>query len=154
MKKILIIFSLIAVFILGAFNINEVLVESVNASLNYSETFKWYPGQTADTIGVGDSVWEYKIRKKSNLELMPYTYLAIDSTGGTFDTITVTLESKVFEQESYTIRESASWELGSDTVIILISDTAHISEFWKIKIIGDDDTFKAAITQLNFKFVQ
>ena len=154
MKKFLIIFSLICVLIFGAFTINETLVEPVNASLNYSESFKWYPGQTADTIGVGDSIWEYLIRKKSNYEITPYTYLALDSTGGTFDTITVTLESKAFEQESYTIRESASWELGSDTVIILVSDTAHISEYWKIKIIGDDDTFKAKITQLNFKFVR
>lgn len=154
MKKSLIIFSLIAVFILGAFNINSVLTESVNASLNYSETFKWYPGQTRDTIGIGDSIWEYKIRKKSNLELIPYIYLAIDSTGGTFDTVNVTLESKVFEQESYTVRETVAWNLGSDTIIILVSDTSHISEYWKIKVAGTDDTFKAAITQLNIKFVQ
>lgn len=130
------------------------MTESVNASLKYSETFKWYPGQTSDTIGVGDSIWEYKIRKKSNLELIPYIYLAIDSTGGTANAVTITLESKVFEQEDYVVRETASWTLGKDTVISLVSDTSHISEYWKIKVIGADDTFKAKITQLNFKFVQ
>lgn len=128
--------------------------ESVNASLNYSESYNYYTGRNADTIGVGDSVFIYKVRKKSLKKLVPYMYVALDSTGGTSNIVTVTLESKVFPDEDYKIRETVDWHDGSDTTVVLVSDTAHISEYWQIKLSGADDTFKAKVTQLNFKFIE
>lgn len=128
--------------------------ESVNTTVGYDQSYYWYDGQTADTIGVGDSVYLFPVRKKSLSTVTPYVYLSLDSTGGTANIVTVTLESKVFEDEDYTIRETESWHNGSDTVIIMESDTAHISEYWRIKLAGADDTFKAKVTVLNFKFVQ
>ena len=52
-KRILIIFSLISVLLLGAFSVDQIMTESVDASLNYSESYKLYSGLTRDTIGVG-----------------------------------------------------------------------------------------------------
>ena len=153
-KRLVIIFSIISVMLLGAFSVNEMMTEPINASLSYSESYKLYSGVTSDTIGVGDSIWEFKIRKKSQYELTPYVYLDIDSVGGTSNSVTITLESKVFEQESYVIRETVTWKLGGDTALTLVSDTAHISEYWKVKMIGADDTFKAKILRLNAKFIQ
>jgi len=156
MKKILFIISVFCMLFAGvAYTVNETMVsETVDAYLNYTDTYKTYIGASSDTIGVGDSIWEFKYRKKSNLELIPYTYLSLDSTGGTSNSVTITLESKVFPDEDYKIRETINWTLGQDTALTLVSDTSHISEYWKIKIIGADDTFKAKVLVLNAKFIQ
>lgn len=164
MKKIILIISLFALFFAGAAYTYEeysqeeiyfgITTESVNTTVGYDQSYYWYNGQTADTIGAGDSVYVFPVRKKSLSTVTPYVYIAIDSTGGTANSVTVTLESKVFEDESYTPRESATWLNGSDTVIIFQSDTAHISEYWRVKLSGADDTFKAKVTVLNWKFAQ
>jgi hypothetical protein len=156
MKKLFYIISIILLSIAGlAYTVNEtVFSEPVNTTVGYDQSYYYYTGQAKDTIGVGDSVYTFPVRKKSLSTVLPYVYVAIDSTGGTFDTVTVQLQSKVFEDESYITRESATWNLGSDTIIVLQSDTSHISEYWRIRVACEDDTFKAKITSINFKFTQ
>ena len=156
MKKIVfLIFTLALLFAGAAYTINQTLmIEPVSTTVDYDESYVWYTGLAKDTIGVGDSVYTFAVRKKSLSTVMPYAYVSIDSTGGTANSVTVSLESKTFEQEDYTVRESATWTLGQDTAIVLISDTAHISEYWRIKLSGADDTFKAKILKLNLKFAQ
>jgi hypothetical protein len=158
MKKYILGFLILAVFIItAAYTVNKdqsIMTESVNGTLEYDNSYVWYTGVTRDTIGVGDSIWEYTIRKKSLSKLTPYVQLALDSVGGTKNNVTITLESKCFEAESYTPRETKTWKLGADTTLIIISDTAHISEFWKVKLKGANDIFKVKVTRLNLKFAQ
>lgn len=156
MKKILYTISLLFLLIAGvAYTVNETMfTEPVKTTVGYDESYFYYTGVSSDTIGVGDSVYVLPIRKKSLSTVTPYVYISIDSTGGTFDTVTVQLQSKVFEQENYVTRESVAWNLGSDTIIVLVSDTAHISEYWRVRVACEDDTFKAKILRVNFKFAQ
>jgi len=153
MKKIIIfIFAFVVLFAGAAYVGTDIMTEPVNTTLSYDQSYVWYTGLAKDTIGIGDSVYTFPVRKKSLSKVAPYAYISIDSTGGTANVVTVTLESKAFEDESYIVRETASWTLGGDTVIKLLSDTAHISEFWQVKLSGADDTFKAKILKLNLKF--
>lgn len=154
MKKYLIIFSILLAGVLSAFTLMQVMVEPVQTTVDYNESFVWYPGVTADTLGVGDSVWTYSVRKKSLAKIIPYVYIALDSVGGAKNNVTITLESKCFEQENYIPRETKIWKLGRDTVAVFQSDTAHISEFWRVKLKGANDIFKVKVTRLNLKFVQ
>jgi len=155
MKKFLTFLFLGLLLMVGAaYTVDNIMTEPVNSTINYDESFFYYSGLAKDTIGVGDSVYTFALRKKSLSKVTPYTYISLDSTGGTANVVTVTLESKVFEQENYTIRESKIWHDGGDTAIIFESDTAHISEYWRIKLSGANDTFKAKVLKLNFKFTQ
>ena len=164
MKKIILFLLVSFIFLAGvAYTVHEhqkymeemsISSEPVNTTVGYDQSYYYYTGQAKDTIGIGDSVYLFPVRKKSLSTVLPYIYIAIDSTGGTFDTVTVSLQSKVFEDESYITRESVAWNLGSDTVIVLQSDTSHVSEYWRIVVACEDDTFKAKITQVNFKFTQ
>ena len=154
MKKYLIIFSIILVGALSAFTISQILIEPVQSTVDYNESFVWYTGVTADTLGIGDSIWTYSVRKKSLEKIMPYVYIALDSVGGAKNNVVITLESKCFEQETYSIRETKTWKLGRDTTLIFQSDTAHISEFWRVKLKGANDIFKVKVIRLNLKFVQ
>jgi hypothetical protein len=154
MKKYFIILSILIVGALSAFTIVQTLAEPVQTTIDYSGSYVWYTGISSDTIGIHDSIWTYAVQKKSLSKLMPYVYIAIDSTGGTANQVTVTLESKVFEQENYIVRETKTWKLGRDTTLSFASDSAHISEFWRVKLKGANDIFKAKVTKLNLKFVQ
>ena len=154
MKKYLIIISIVLVGALSAFTITQVLTEAVQTTVDYNESYVWYNGVTADTLGVGDSIWTYSVRKKALSKITPYVYIALDSVGGTKNNVTITLESKCFEAENYIPRETKTWKLGRDTTLVFQSDTAHISEFWRVKLKGANDIFKVKVTKLNLKFVQ
>ena len=164
MKKIILFLLVSFIFLAGvAYTVHEhqkymeemsISSEPVNTTVGYDQSYYYYTGQAKDTIGIGDSVYLFPVRKKSLSTVLPYVYVAIDSTGGTANSVTVELQSKVFEDESYVTRESATWTEGSDTVIVLQSDTSHVSEYWQIKLTGADDTFKAKVTKVNFKFTQ
>lgn len=129
---------------------------SVNATLGYGTdvSYIYYNGQATDTIGIGDSTWTYVLRAKSKFKLQPEVYLSLDSTGGTANAVTINLYSKTFGPANYVLRETDTWFDGSDTTLIMSSDSSHISEFWKVELIGTDDTFKAKMDQLIIKMTE
>jgi hypothetical protein len=130
--------------------------ETVDQTLGYGTdaSYLYYTGQTADTLGAGDSVYTYTFRAKSKFPLKPEAYISVDSTGGTVATGTITLSSKTFAVNDYTIRETVSWVSGIDSVKKLESDSSHISEFWKLQISFPNDGFRVKIKEHVIKFTE
>ena len=127
--------------------------ETVDHTLGYGTdvSYAYLTGAAGDTIGIADSIWTYKVRVKSKFALKPELIIRLDSTGGTSNSVGVNLYSKTFAYEDYTLRETVTWATGVDTTIVLRSDSTHVSEFWKIGLLGANDTFKAKILDLVLK---
>ena len=84
-------------------------------TLGYDDTYSLYTGKSTDTIGTGDSIWYYDIRKKNDSRMLCYVDMLIDSTGGTGDTVTIYLQNKLFTDLSYTTVDSFIWN-GVNTI--------------------------------------
>jgi hypothetical protein len=150
MKKF--IFSLI--LIACAFIANAQESATYDMNLGYSETWYKYIGVSTDVLKVGDSTWSYTVYKDSRLPLKYDTYLYLDSTGGTKNLVTVTLLAKKWlDQASWSTLKTATWTNGHDTTIVFTeSSTAGQYQYYKLNILGANDTFLASIKKFYIKF--
>jgi len=85
--------------------------------LSYNETILSYTGEASDTIGTVDTLWTYTVLKRSDTPVQAYIDIALDSTGGTTDTVWIKLQHKQFSDLDYTTIDSVSWYATVDTVI-------------------------------------
>jgi len=131
---------------------SEVVQQQSNYNANSS--YFYYNGLATDIIGATDSIWEYSVRIRSRSELKAHLAFDLDSTGGTFDTTYIQLYSKTAAFDDWILRESVAWKLGADTIGYIESDSSHISEFWKVKIWAEDDSFEAKINKILIKYVE
>lgn len=145
MKKLFVIFSLI-VFAFGL----EAQNGAVDYTLKYSESYVYFAGSDADTIGIGDSTFTYTVEKSSLKETAAYAYFSLDSVGGTAANVVVNLESRVTPRESWNIRETVTYAGQADTTFILESDSTHKARYWRANITGQDDGFNMAIDNIDF----
>ena len=135
-----------------------VLVQGINAqvtgftnSLDYSQTFV-YEVDVDNVFSTGDSIYEYSVFKKSDSYLRPTLYLELDSISGVFDTVMIYLESKEWDEQDYTIRDSAEWTSGVDTTKEIIITTAVINALWQTRLVGENDEFRFNIDLLKLRF--
>ena len=155
MKKILMfLFALAVVFTANAQDPQGLETVQQQSNYNSASSYFYYHGTASDTIGIGDSIWNYTVRIRSKFALKPHVYFDIDSTGGTFDTTSITLYSKTASYEDWTSRKTVAWNSGVDTSGILEPASSVISEFWKFEIKGTDDTFKASINEYFIKWTE
>jgi hypothetical protein len=150
MKKILIAF----LFLIVAFAVQSQNA-TVDKTLNYDETYYWFDGATSDTIGATDSTWMLTVRKKNDTRILPYIAAKMDSLGGTGDTVNVYLQNKVFPDQNYSNLDTVIWPgQGPDSGDTIYFDygTAVKGEYWRLLFVGENDSFKAGIDWVNFKF--
>jgi len=159
MKKLIIV-SIVFILIVfaGSFSANAQsdfqLKEDVSYTFGYGEEPSYLIGAltAADTIGATDSVWVYSVRKKSGHRLQWLMSVALDSTGGTFDTTYVELWTKSDYLAPYTKRTTVIWYLGADTNITIQDANFRLdSEFARLRIWAEDDAFKAKIDSVFIK---
>lgn len=117
-------------------------------------SYFYYNGLSTDVIGANDSIWEYTVRIRARSELKAHLAFDLDSTGGTFDTTYIELYSKTASFDDWILREQVAWKLGADTIGYIESDSSHISEFWKVKIWAEDDSFEAKVNKILIKYVE
>lgn len=127
---------------------------TIDFDLSYGNSYAEFTGTAADTFGIADSTYTFTVQKRTLGNLQPYVYLNLDSVGGTSNSVVITLSSKVFEEESYTLRESITWTTGADTAFSFESDTAHHSQIWQLGLTGQDNTFKIGVDNFNIHFVE
>lgn len=154
MKNLFILISLL--FCVNLFSQNSIST-SYNTLLDYDETFVWYNGATADSIGSGDSIYTYTVYKKTDARLYPYIALKLDSARGTGDTVNVFLKHKVGDQESFANLDTAVWRgqaASSGDTLTFDYNTATKGGFYQIYVIGEGDSFKATLDWLEIKFVK
>ena len=150
MKKLLLFISLLfCVLFVSAQNST-----TYDDHLGYSATYAKYTGGSTDKLLVGDSTWSYTVWKDAVRPLRYDTYLYLDSTGGTSNHVTVTLLGKKWlDQASWTTLKTATWTGGHDTTIVLTeSTTSGQYQYYKLNILGANDTFLASITKFYIKF--
>lgn len=131
--------------------------QTVDQSMGYGDdkSYIYYIGSAYDSIGVGDSIWDYKVRVKSKFSLKPECYFSVDSVGGTADSVLIGLYSKTFAPAPWVLREKVTWYGSADsTNVIMQSDSAHISEYWMFRMTGYSDGFNAALDTVIFKFTE
>lgn len=127
---------------------------ALDYDLSYGNSYAEFTGTAADTFGIADSTYTFTIQKRTLGNLQPYVYLNLDSVGGTSNNVVITLSSKVFEEEDYTLRESITWTTGADTAFKFESDSAHHSQIWQLGLTGQDNTFKIGVDNFNIHFVE
>jgi len=156
MKKLLIFLFAFVAFTASAQDPQSLETVQQESWYESASSYFYYHGSAAagDTIGVTDSTWTYTVRIRSKFALKPHVYFSIDSTGGTFDTTNINLYSKVAYYEPWVLRETAAWNLGSDTTGILESDSSHISEFWKFEVKSTNNTLEATIDEYFLKWTE
>lgn len=150
MKKLLTILLLSGLFLAVTFAQNE----TFDASLGYDYTYNLYTGTAGDTIGSGDSTWTYTIEKLTDTKIFAYARLELDSTGGTGAPVTVLLQNKVFNSETFSNIDTVTWTVGTDTTIIFETTTSDIADKWRILMTGSTDGFRAKVPRLDMKFIK
>lgn len=144
-------------------------------NLGYNETyFRLSPSATLDKVTTGDSLWDYVVTKEMDARCQVHVDFAIEKTAGTSDTAWIYLESKMFENQSYTKIDSVMWNgIGTKTVYfspavqtftgvsdstVSITQTAiklySGNKYWRVRYAGTNDSFTAYVRRLNFKFVK
>ncbi len=149
MKKIIsiLIFSLV-ISIQGIFSqINT----NYDNSLDYSQSY-FYIFDQDDVFSAGDSVWTHSIFKKSHNFLKPSLYLELDSTGGTFDTTKIYIESKEWDEQTYELQDSVTWYLGSDTTCEIKITTGVQDAIWRTRVWCESDEFRLNIDVYKIRF--
>lgn len=148
-------------------------VEAQN--LGYNETyFKLTPSSTLDKVTTGDSTWNYVVTKEMDARCQVHVDFSIEKTAGTSDTAWIYLESKMFENQSYSKVDSILWD-GQGTKVVYFSPTVQTftgvsdsivsisqtaiklysgNKYWQIRYAGTNDSFTAYVRRLNFKFVK
>jgi hypothetical protein len=123
-------------------------------TLGYSETYLEFTGSSTDVLKVGDSTWCYTVWKKSVRPLKYDVYMDLDSTGGTKNMMTITLLGKKWlDQAAWTTLKTQRYTLGRDTTFTFTeSSTAGQYQFYKVNVVGDNDTFLMSIKKLFMKF--
>jgi len=118
---------------------------TVDTKLSYTQTWLDYTGRASDTVGTATTSWTYTALKRSYEPLGVYVDIALDSTGGTSDTVYVKLQYKRFEDLSYEVIDSVRWLSPSADTVISFSPSAATYTFTQI---GGDTLYFAARTDI------
>jgi hypothetical protein len=153
MKNFLKSSILIFIFALLSFGHSYSQNTDADAQLGYDETFIYFTGATADTIGVADSIWTFTVRKKADAGLYFYTYMELDSLDGTANIVDIIRQKRVTLNESWTNIDTVTWHVTStDTSFSKNTSSSQYGEYFRIRVQGRNDLVKAKISKLDFKF--
>ncbi len=147
MKKIFALLILSLAFVLGT----NGQITGFDEALDYSQTYRYLVNQD-NVFSTGDSIWMYSIHKKTYQFIKPSLLLELDSTGGTFDTVKIYLESKDWDGDTYEIQDSIYWTTGADTVKQIQISTGVQDAIWRTRIIGENDEFRFNIDFFGIRF--
>ena len=139
MKKLITIFVIMILSMTLGFAQNG----TVDTKLSYTQTWLDYTGRASDTVGTATTSWTYTALKRSYEPLGVYVDIALDSTGGTSDTVYVKLQYKRFEDLSYEVIDSVQWLSSSADTVISFSPSAATYTFTQS---GGDTLYFAART--------
>jgi hypothetical protein len=127
---------------------------TVDKVLGYDQTYVNFDGTSADKLTTGDSVWTFTINKKTDSKVFAYYYVELDSVSGADTTVNIYLQSKVFEDESYTNIDTVTYSGSADTSFVISTSSVAFGDYWRLYIIGSNDEFNVAIDKLNAKFTK
>lgn len=128
--------------------------EATNATLSYSQTwFNDYPS-ASDSIQDGDSIITYVVQKYVDTKSTARFRCSLDSVGGTAAPVTIYLQKKNWQAQTFSNVDTATWTAGADTVINFVTTTAGDEDYWRIYIIGSTDSFNAFMDGIWGKFIK
>lgn len=138
---------ILIVFILSVYSLNA-------QSLSYTKTHHYYNGTTADQTTATDSTLSYSVFKLTDGILYPTIDLKLDSVSGAAASVTVYLNKKMFETDSYTPVDTVTWSAStSDTVVRFTVDVSR-ERFWQWTTISADNAFIYGLNYTNFLFLK
>lgn len=142
--------------LIALFTVNNATAQESSTydyDMGYAGTWLVKNLRAVDSIGVGDSVWFYTVRKYSTEKVYPVAKIVLDSLGGTPADVTVTLEHKVWVDDAWTVNSTVTYTGTADTTIRLSDTTARIADFWRLKVACANDGFHVGVTSVSFKLV-
>ena len=124
-----------------------------DALVNYDQTYHYYTGQTADTLGVADTVWMYTYWKQSDAIFANYTQIKLDSISGTADTVSVLYQSRINKYADWVTDSTAYWSgSSSDTTFTYNNTTNRAQPYRRIKLLDQSSAFKVKVNSLRQLF--
>ena len=147
MKRILLLITATLLLTLG---VNSQVTGFTN-TLDYSQTYI-YEFDLDGVFSTGDSIWTYSVFKNSDSYLRPTLYIETDSISGTQGQVKFYLESKEWDEQSYTLRDSVTWVTGVDTSFSITVSTAIANTIWQTRAVGANDEFRFNIDVFKIKF--
>lgn len=122
--------------------------------LDYTVSWSRNVGSSTDILTTTDSLWSYTYFKNSYKPLKYDVYLSLDKTGGTTNVVHVYLKAKKWNEEAdWTTLKTVNWTGTADTVIVLTeSSTAGQYQYYKIDMVGADNTILVSILDWFIKF--
>lgn len=147
MKKFMIALMLLCV----AFVVNAQESATQDKKMEYSDTWLVTALSDADSIGVGDSVWYYTIRKYTTNKVFADFRIVLDSAGGTADSVLITIKYKTWLNDPWTTATSVKYYGSVDTAFNYANSTAVIADYWQVHVKGYSDDFNVVIDSLYFK---
>lgn len=149
MKKLLVLSFILCAF---AFISNA---QVTAPDLGYDNTYSYYTGQTADTMGVADSIWYYDIRKKTDTKIYPQVYLSLDKLAGSGRAaVLCIIQGKATDGQSYTPVDTISWGVSVDSAFTIKPGVSYEYQYWRLYIKGSNDNFKARPLKVEWFFVK
>ena len=150
MKKLIVLI----IFALSFFAIQAQESATYDGVLAYNESYLEYEGVATDILTTTDTLWYYTVLKRSFLPLKYDVYLNLDVTGGSTNSVTVTLVAKKWlDQAAWTTLKTVTWTGGADTTIVLTeSSTAGQYQYYKVNCLGANNTMLYHINYLYYKF--
>jgi hypothetical protein len=150
--------------------------ETVNRTLDYNNTYFFYTGTSTDVLTTTDTTWSYVIWKRTDTKIHVYVDMLIDSTGGTANNVTIYLQNKKFTELEFTTVDSVIWDgtnsttdgeiisflpssesftfNADSTTTVTESNQFNMGMYWRIYILGADNTLLASIRRLNLHFIK
>lgn len=127
-------------------------VADVSVSTNGS--WAYHTGLASDTIGVGDSIWTYSAQKYTVDRSYAGFWVEVDSTGGTGAAITIYLQKKALDKQSWVNTDTVTISTGVDSSFFYESALPHSAQFWRFYAIAANDSYKAKFDQLDWIFIK
>lgn len=124
---------------------------SYDYDLGYTGTWSLHSFSSPQGITATDSVWYFTVRKFSTNKVFPSAKIVLDKTTGTPTTIIVTLERRIWSDDTWTVESTVNYAGTVDTTIIVQGSTARVADYWRMKIRRASGNFVVIPTEVGFK---
>ncbi len=126
-----------------------------DAKIEYGQTYHYYTGQTADTLGTADTTWSYTYWKLSDAVFANYTQVKLDSVSGSPGAVSVLFETRINKLASWVTDSTVIWYgTTSDSLITYDATTNRAFPYRRIKILDADSDFKVKVNSLRQLFLK
>lgn len=142
-------------FIGICFSANTQNSTTYDLKMDYGSTWSTYTGQTADTLGISDTVWSWTYWHLNTAHFAQYSLLNLDSLSGSPDSVFVLFQTRLNLSDTWVTDSTIVW-MGSsaDTTIKYNNSSKRAFPYRRTKILDQDGTFKIGVNKLRQLFLK